>query len=223
MTELVRYTGLAPANAATDASYSVVGPESAPEIRLKYRISHRERALLTTDEHPDLVHMVNDVKKALSGSVGGRFYINEFRDVLVPDGSGGSYWAGKYQESLEFDFDGTIIGPDAPAALEPGDVWEGPHAGVLYVLAAGAKDIKYRLRLGKIERTEYLSEVVGVEAARALAARLGAVKGSEGGRFYINEACNFFAPPRQDQVDFTFLGRLEEDDQWFYPPEGFDD
>ena len=64
---------------------------------------------------------------------------------------------------------------------------------------------------------------MGAEAARALAVRLGAVKGSEGGRLYINEACNFFAPPRQAQVDFTFLGRLEEDDQWFYPPEGFDD
>ncbi len=224
MTRLRKYTGLAPSNVSSDASYSVVGPESAPEIRLKFRISNRERALLTTDGHPDLVDMVNAVKKAISaGTPGGRFYINEFRDVLVPDGQGGAYWAGKYRYSLEFDFDGTIIGPEAPDGLEPGDTWTGPHVGVRYTLAAGARDIRYKIKEGRIERTEMLSDSVGPEAAAELAARLGRVRGSSGGRFYINEAAHFFSPDPEGGADFIYLGCLTEDDQWFFPPEEFED
>lgn len=221
---LRRYTGNVPSNVAKDASYSVVTGRDGWEVRLTYRIDARTRYLLTTADHDQLVEMVNDVKAELSeGRVGGRFYINEFLDVLVPDGEGGAYWAGKYEVPLEFDLEGTLVSPIAPAGLEPGDVWPGPHVGVRHTLKAGGQDIEFMQKSGRVQRQVLLSDQVGASAARDLAQRLASIKGPSGGRIYINEACNFFAPMNESNpADFIFLGSLDED-AWFLPPEEFAD
>src|SRR4051812_2274309 len=107
---LLRYSGATPSNVAKDAKYSVRAGRDGDEICLTYRANNRVRHLLTTAQHPQLVDMVNEVKMALTRQPRGAFYINEFRDVLVPDGEGGSYYAGHYEPHLEFGFeDGTTI------------------------------------------------------------------------------------------------------------------
>jgi hypothetical protein len=60
-----------------------------------------------------------------------------------------------------------------------------------------------------------LSDDVGRTAANQLARRLARVKGSSGGRIYINERCEFFAPVTSaDYARFLYLGHLA-DDTWF--------
>ncbi len=218
---LRRYTGLSPMNVSKDAKYSVTADG---QIRLVYRASAREKWLLSTDAHSPLVDMVNAVKMALNGVPGGAFYINEYRDVLVPDGAGGNcYWAGNYEGLLEFTFeDDIVISPKAPRGLRPGDVWPGPHVGIVYVLRAGGQDIKYELKDGRRREEMRLSEVAGAAPAQRLARRIGAIKGTDGGRFYINEVGELFAPVSTvDEPNFLYLGHLD-DDGWFPAPDGFD-
>jgi hypothetical protein len=64
-----------------------------------------------------------------------------------------------------------------------------------------------------------LSDDIGPVGARGLAKRLSKVKGSDGGRIYINEALEFFSPVEgRDRIDYVYLGSLEED-LWFEPPD----
>jgi hypothetical protein len=218
--KLVRYTGHSPSNVARDAKYTVT---LAGDVRLVYRLDSRTKELLTTAAHPKLVERVNDVKTAMRSQPGGQFYINEYGDLLVPDGTGGNcYYAGHYEQTLEFEYDGVIISPQAPAGLKPGEEWKGPHAGISYVLAAGGQDVKYTAKDGR-RRTEHrLSDALGMPAARATAARITAIKGSSGGRFYINERCELFAPVAQNDYEhFVYIGHLE-DSPWFDPPDGYE-
>src|SRR5688572_3869824 len=98
------YPGLIPSNVSRDAKYSVVSSRNGGmEIRLVYRISARERELLTTDRHDSLVDMVNSVKVAATGQPGGAFYINEHLHVLVPTPAG-CFFAGHCSELLQFEF-----------------------------------------------------------------------------------------------------------------------
>jgi hypothetical protein len=43
-------------------------------------------------EHPDLVRKVNDVKMAYGDITHGPFYINQYRQVLVPVGPDAEYY-----------------------------------------------------------------------------------------------------------------------------------
>lgn len=191
------------------------------QIRLVYRVSNREKELLTTDRHDELVEMVNQVKLELTGSPGGAFYINEYRDVLVPDTiNGGCVYAGNYTRDLEFDYNGTRITPRPPHDLSPGDPWLGPHVGIRYTLMAGGGEIRYELKSGRTIRAHWLSDDVGRQRADELARRIATIKGNSGGRFYINEACEMFAPLGGEEggVDYIYLGPLE-DSAWFHAPE----
>jgi hypothetical protein len=219
---LIPYPGLCPSNVNKDAKYSVVhSAAGSMEIRLVYRVSNREKELLTTDRHDKLVEMVNKVKLELTGFLGGAFYINEYRDVLVPDTTnGGSIYAGNYTRDLEFDYNGTLITPRAPQGVKPGDPWPGPHVGIRYTLMVGGGDIRYELRSGRTIREQWLSDDVGPRPANELARRLAANKGNSGGRFYINEACEMFAPlgGAEGGVEYVYLGPLE-DSAWFDAPD----
>jgi len=197
-----------------DAKYTVRRGPNDWAIHLVFRLNSREQALLSHDGHEALVKMVNAVKEAVSGTAGGAFYINEFSDVVVPAGNE-PYYAGTYDEVLEFDLNGQTISADAGSSLKPGDEWSGPHVGTAYTLSAGANDIKYSTITGRISREIRLSDFVGEQAARALAQRLATVKGNEGGRIYINERCHFFAPVGQQ---YLYLGSLD-DSPWFPPPD----
>src|SRR5207249_4043351 len=107
----------------------------------------------------------------------------------------------------------------APADLVPGDPWEGPHVGILYILVAGCDDIRYEIRSARRTREVLLSDDVGHQAARRLAQRLSEHKGRSGGRFYINEASELFAPINTaGGVSRRYLGHLD-DDLWFPAPD----
>lgn len=216
---MIVYPGYIPSNVARDAKYSVVyGSGGRMEVRLIYRVSAGERLLLTTDRHDELVDMVNAAKIEGNGDPGGVFYINEFRDVIVPTAKGPLY-AGNYPTDLVFEFEGTSIGPRAPGGVEPGDMWPGPHVGIRYVLTADGRDIKFSNVVGNRELTEFLSRHTSSAAATQLARRLGALKGMGGGRVYINEAMEFFSPvDKEDRIDYVYLGSLDED-QWFEAPD----
>lgn len=216
---LMRYTGLSPMRVARDAKYSVT---VGGEIRLVYRSSDRERYLLTTKAHPTLAHMVNYAKLNLIGAEGGAFYINEYRDVLVPDGEGGPcIWAGNYEGTLEFSYEELRLSPVADPGLAPGDEWKGPHVGIPYILEPGGSDIRYEKGDARRRERVWLSDYCESRDARALAQRLAKHKGTAGGRIFINERAEFFTHigPATDST-YVYLGGIDED-VWFPPPSGF--
>ncbi len=215
----MKYPGYVPSNVNKDAKYSVVNGTNGYEIRLIYRLSAREEALLTTEHHQPLVDMVNEVKLEHNGKEGGAFYINEYLDVLVPTVDGNCYFAGQYQQPLAFEFEGDVISPKAPPGLQPGEPWPGPHVGIRYKLKAGGRDIEYSTKpKPNIVRTDLLSDHHGEDAAAELAVRLAQVKGEAGGRIYLNECGEFFSPPAKLGEDYIYLGALD-DDVWFPPPD----
>ncbi|MET7468783.1 hypothetical protein ACFYON_03215 [Micromonospora sp. NPDC005686] len=214
------YPVLSPPNSNKDAKYSIVrGNDGDWEVRLIYRDSNGEH-LRTNKRHKKLIAKVNEIKEQQSQRLGGIFYLNEFRHVLVPQTGGGYIYAGTHRKLLDFDFDGRTLSPVAPSGLAPGDQWPGPHVGIRHVLASGGDDI-YRVvgtsRHGS--RQELLSAAVGAKAARRLAHRLRKVKGIQGGRFYINEAREFFTPVGENArgVSYVYLGALG-DEPWFAAP-----
>ncbi|GAA5207585.1 hypothetical protein [Microbacterium kyungheense] len=217
-----RYTGLSPLRVSKDAKYSVT---AGGAIRLEYRESARVRYLLTTELHPRLAEMVNDVKREVNGAEGGAFYINEFRYVLVPDGEGGPcFWAGQFDETLVFEDQSNdiLVSPEATSGLLPGDEWLGPHVGIPYVLVAGGTDVRWEKVDGRRREIVLLSDFHGASAARQLGMRLARHKGTSGGRVFINERAEFFSRIDEGQDSrYIYLGALDED-PWFLPPEGFE-
>lgn len=210
---LLVYPGRVPSNVNKDAKYSIKHVNGGMEVTVLYPVGPGERELLATADHAALVEMVNAVKVAANGSPGGSFYINEFQDVIVPSTAGVAYFAGIYGPTLEFNLEGSIVSAKAPPGLRPGDDWPGPRAGVAYVLAAGGNDIYYLEETGSRERKVLLSEQCDDKKSRALAQRLAKVKGTSGGRIYINEECEFFDPNTK-----VYLGSID-DDPWFVPPD----
>jgi hypothetical protein len=216
----IRFEGNCPTLVKRDAKYSVVYNTGSPErnmrVRLIYTVGPQLKALLTTNDHGPLVNMVNEVKEELSGFPGGVFYVNEHAQVLVPV-NGAYYLAGTYSRFLEFDFQGTVIGPKILGDIKPGDPWPGPHCGIPYTLTADGRDIRYKIVTGMIEKTVLLSAEVGTAAAASLAKRLAKIKGP-GGAVYINEAREFFAPVAKGcDYEYLYLGPLGTD-PWFAMP-----
>lgn len=212
-----RYSGNSPSNVSKDAKYSVVRSSNGWEIRVIYRLSAEEKALVTTADHPKLVDLVNGVKEDYQGVPGGAFYIDEYRHVLVPTDEG-CMFAGYYDEDLQFRFEGNDIGPRAPAYLEPGQEWPGPRVGIPYTLSADGRDIRYKAETRPNVLTERrLSKALGNTAAVRLAKELSRYKPG-GGRLYLNEAREFFAPVDRDGDRLTiYLGPLA-DLEWFPDP-----
>jgi hypothetical protein len=225
--DLVRFEGNCPRNVAKDAKYGVRTRGGSLVIGLVYNTQDGERWHATTEQHPELVRMVSEVKVALSGSHAGPFYINEYRQVIVPASGTEEYFlAGEYDRPLRFSFEGRMlsgepIGPDGKE-LSPGDEWVGPRPGVPYVIKAGGADVYYKTRpRPNVERRILLSEFAGPEAAAALVRRLTVHKGWGGGRFYVNEWRAFFAPvDSREGWRFIYMGKLEDKDRWFPKPHG---
>lgn len=213
-----KYQGNLPGNVSKDAKYSVIGTHRDEKIRLIYRLSSHEEALLTTRTHPTLVKMVNDVKEEHADKPGGAFYINEHGHVIVPVGKPVHYYyAGQYPRHLEFEFESSKLSPRAPTGMRPGQVWRGPHVGIPYVLTANGTDFYFKResRPGVI-RQYNLSDEVGEAPARQLAERLRLHKRS--GRIYINEAHEFFTRLEATSGwSYIYLGNLGGD-AWFPAP-----
>ena len=217
------FSGNCPRNVSKDAKYSIRFDKKAGElgVGLTYRTSVDERWHMTTVDHPDLVDMVNAVKVAHGSGLNGPFYINEYKQVIVPVGDSAQYYlAGKYDIPLEFHFKGRTIsgqpiGPDKKR-LEPGDTWTGPHAGIPYVLAASGDDIYYRTRPEpEIEKRVRLSTKKGRATAAQIARMLSALKGPSGGRFYVNEfSCVFTPVDDGETLNYVYFGQVELS-SWF--------
>ncbi len=221
------FTGNCPKNVSKDAKYSIRSLAGESVVTLTYITDDGERWLATTQNHPELVEIVNAVKTAMGDAPRGQFYINEYGQVIVPVAQGTYYLAEEnYDVPLEFEFEGKVLsggGVDFDGrALAPGDLWTGPHPGIPYVLKAGGGDIFYRSHPRPfVTKDVKLSSAVGADAARALANRIQQVKGWRGGRFYVNEWWEVFAPVDGGLgLEYRYIGHLDESDRdtWFPKP-----
>ena len=223
MSTYPKFKGNCPRNVAKDAKYKVKSGKNEPVVALTFNTDDDERWYITTKEHPELVNMVNKVKLDISGKPYGSFYINEYKQVLVPAvGSEDYFLAGEYKEPLRFEFEGKIISGE-PVDLEghplsPGDIWVGPHPGIPYTLCAGGDDIKYAtMPRPNVEKTVKLSKSIGVENAKSVASKLQEFKGFAGGRFYVNDFCSIFTPIQEGhELNYVYVGQLDLN-LWFQP------
>jgi len=220
--DLVIYEGNWPSNVSKDAKYSIRTAEGQYVVGVEYRSSDREKWYPTTDQHDALVEMVNRIKVAINGKPGGPFYINEFKQVVVPVGNPVVYYyAGDYPTPLIFDFDGRRLSGEPydldGAPLVPGSTWEGVHPGIPYKVTADGRDIAYQkeIRRGRVKGKKELrlSDYVGEDRAAALAAKFRPVMGLGGGRFYINEFRQLFTG-----MPYRYIGALATSDPWFPRP-----
>jgi hypothetical protein len=216
------FPGNRPRNVSKDAKYSVRGTDG--RVGLTYCTADDERWHMTTKAHPALADMVNDVKRTHGTGPNGPFYINEYKQVIVPAGDAGQYYfAGTYDLPLQFEFDGKTISGEPldfnRNPLRPGDTWTGPHAGIPYVLAAAGNDVYYRtFPRPDVEKRVRLSAGKGKNAAEQIARLLSAFKGAGGGRFYVNEFCSVFSPINgTDGLQYIYIGQIDLD-SWFPDP-----
>ena len=224
-----KFPGNCPKVVSKDAKYAIRTRNNKLVVSLVYEVGHREKVFLATTEHDELVKMVNSVKKE-AGGYGGVFYINEWRQVLVPvmDYKASTveyYYAGEYHGDLEFDFEGRTLS-GRPVSLDgvplrPGDEWRGPHVGIRYKLCAGGRDIGYVLQIGENRTREVrLSDYVSRREALQTAEKITEHKGWQGGVFYVNEYRTIFAPvSKGNDLRYVYIGQLEASDPWFPKPE----
>jgi hypothetical protein len=225
MTAFPVFQGNCPRNVARDAKYTVrTWQNGNPVVVLVYRSQDNERFYMTNEEHPELIDKVNKVKLFLGLPPNGLFYINEYKQVLVPCADGANYYlAGTYEKPLRFEFEGKIFSGEPVDSggqpLRPGDKWIGPHPGIPYILSAGGKDIYYTFQPRQnVEKDMSLSDAIGKEAAWSVAQRIAAVKGLQGGRFYVNEFCSIFTPIQEGfDTNYYYIGQLDLS-KWFPAP-----
>jgi hypothetical protein len=218
---LTPFPGNCPRNVNRDAKYAVRYADGEMKVTIVYRHPNGEQWLASTGEHPELVEMVNRVKRAVSGIPAGPSYVNEFHQVLVPGGDEGQYFvAGEYRRPLEFQFEGHTLSGNGKGldgrALTPGEAWEGPHPGIPYVATAALDDVYYEEQpRPDVRRKVRLSGAAGAARAREVAQSVGALKGGSG-RFYINEFSHVFAPvSRTLPVQYVYVGRTDLELGWF--------
>lgn len=218
----VVFPGNCPHNVSKDAKYTVRGSDG--RVALEYCVDDVTRWHLSTKAHAELAAMVNDVKRTFGSGPNGPFYINEFRQVIVPVGSAATYYfAGIYDQPIRFEFDGKSISGEpvnfAGKPLQPGETWLGPHAGIPYVIAAAGNDVYYRtFPRPDIERRVKLSRERGKTVAEQIARLLSAFKGTGGGRFYVNEFRAVFTPVNgNDGLEYIYIGQIDLD-SWFTDP-----
>lgn len=223
MPEFPVFRGNCPANVSKDAKYSVRSGKTGPVVALTYNTGDDERWYMTTEKHPELVSMVNAVKTAHGGAPNGSFYINEYKQVIVPVVESSDYYlAGVYDKPLRFEFEGKTLSGEPVAwdgtPLNPGGEWTGPHPGIPYVLAAGGNDIYYSFSpRPNVEKRVKLTKVIDPPTAVEVAAKIRDHKGYSGGRFYVNEFRSIFAPV-QEGYDwrYIYIGELDLG-KWFPP------
>lgn len=223
--DFVRFEGNCPRNVSKDAKYSIRYDDGNYVVGVVYRTAFGEDWRPVTENHPVLVEMVNAVKIAFSSMAGGSFYINEYKQVIVPISNRRDYYlAGEYIEPLAFKFEGHYLSGDAQdlegQPILPGDDWVGPHPGIPYVLKAGAGDITYRSEPRPRVTVEVaLSDFHDSATVRQICDQIASVKGHQGGRFYINEYQHLFAPVSGvDGLEYVYIGQLDSLDDWFPKP-----
>ena len=165
---------------------------------------------MTTKAHPELADMVNDVKRTHGTGPNGPFYINEYKQVIVPVGDEAQYYfAGTYDAPLQFEFEGKTISGEPldldGKPLRPGDTWTGPHAGIPYVLAAAGNDVYYRtFPRPNVEKRVKLSAEKGRSAAEQIARLLSAFKGAVADAFTSTSSVQCSARSTEQMACNTF-------------------
>lgn len=222
------YKGNRPESVKKDAKYRIVSEDGKPVVGMSYTTATGEHWAPTVDNHPDLIRKVNAVKSEINGVLGGQFYINEYRQVIVP-AKDDYYYAGEYLNDLSFNFEGQTLSGQAVDEdgnqLEEGDDWENALMGIPYIICAGGNDIRYELQLRpKVKVRARLSKVTSSKQAADLAHRLSGLIGHyQGGRFYINEYEEMFKPINMGAwVKYIYIGKLKDTDPWFPKPK-YDD
>jgi hypothetical protein len=221
----VLFSGNCPKNVSKDAKYGVKNDKKGGlAVGLTYCTADDERWHMTTKAHPELAEMVSAVKSEYGSSPFGPFYINEYKQVIVPVGDTGQYYlAGVYANPLKFEFEGKTIGGEPVdfdgRRLQPGDTWVGPHAGIPYVLAATGDDIYYRTwPRPNVEKRVKLSAKRGRSVAAQLARLLYMMKGAGGGRIYVNEFGAVFSPITEEEaMRYVYFGQIDLG-SWFPDP-----
>jgi hypothetical protein len=228
MSDIIPFSGNCPKNVSKDAKYGIKPNKNnrrgALAVGLTYCTDDDERWHMTTEDHPELAEMVSAVKTTYGSSPYGPFYINEYKQVIVPVGDSGQYYlAGVYSAPLKFDFEGkTISGEPVDFdgwRLQPGDTWVGPHAGIPYVLAATSDDVYYRTwPRPNVEMRVKLSAKRGKAVALQIARLLYTMKGAGGGRIYVNEFGAVFSPVTDDDtLRYVYFGQIDPN-SWFPDP-----
>jgi len=211
------FNGNRPGNVRKSAKYQIRSREGVHVVAITYEAAEGERWYPSSDKHPELVKMVNDVKTIHGGAPGGSFYINEYHQVIVPVvGSGSEYYlAGEYIKPLRFEFEGKEISGEpinlAGQPLTPGSIWQGPHAGIPYKLAAGGNDIYFTFSpRPNVEKKVVLSNEIGKVLAQQAAEPIRNLKGHSGGKFYVNEFGCIFTPISSNYgVEYFYAGQIE--------------
>ena len=218
MSTIPVFSGNCPRNVSKDAKYSV---RDSGRIKLLYYTDDDERWHVTTRDHPELAGMVNEVKVTYGNGPNGPFYINEFKEVIVPVGPEAQYYlAGTYDHPLQFEFEGKTISGEPvdfqDRQLRPGDKWLGPHAGIPYVLEPSGRDVHYWTCIRpNVQKKVTLSSQRGKNVAEQIARLLSAFKGHGGGRIYVNEFSAVFIPiTRADELEYIYIGRINLN-SWF--------
>lgn len=232
------YRGLWPQNIGKLSKYTVSFIDGQWKVTVGYDLGDGLRFLAIEGADSGLAAMVNAVKTARAGQPGGAFYINEYRHVIVPVKSGttsDSFFAGVCHGDFSFPFEGSQLTTKPVDAggrpLAPGQKWYGPRPGVPYVLAAGANDIYFespaltddeppRVRPQTTRRVR-LSKILGDRLAVGRATRpLAAIRGHQGGRFYVNEHGAMFTPVTAGDgngLDYIYCGQIDRT-AWFPEP-----
>jgi hypothetical protein len=220
---MIQFGGNCTASVTKQGRYSVRYQDGSPVVSVVMETSDGIRVYPATRSHEQLVEMVNAIKTAASASKGGSFYINEYRQVIVPAGTPlGHYYAGEYHEPISLVMESTgqeFSGSHRDASgrvLSPRDSWGiRPRPGIAYTLSSGGQDIYYerKISVDAVQKVR-LSSLVGVNDAVKTASRIAKVKGKEGGRFYVNDFRVIFGP-RSGGADYLFMGLLDESDPWF--------
>lgn len=221
----IRFKGNCPRNVNRDAKYTIRIRDGRPVVSIVYITRDGERWYPTTDEHSELIYMIRQVRSEFGQEPYGSFYINEYKQVILPIlGQRDYYYAGEYTEPLVFEFEGLNISGNPQnfigEPLNTGDEWVGPHQGIPYVLTAGGNDIRYEVELRRdVFRNVRLSEIVDKENVRYMANRIREIIGPRGGRFYVNEFGAIFTP-RYDglSIRYTYICQLDYS-AWFPKPQ----
>lgn len=232
------YRGLWPQNVSRLAKYTVKFQDGTWKVVVLYDLGDGMQYLAVEGGGNDLAERVNAVKQTHQSQPGGAFYINEFRHVVVPVVSGNTsayYYAGAFDSDLSFQFEGKPLTTRPVNAggqpLQPGERWIGPRPGIPYVLAAGGTDIYFEspaltdadpptVRENVIRKVK-LSAVLGDKGMAAqAAAAVSRLRGSTGGRFYVNECDAMFTPVDKGDgngLNYIYCGQLDRNN-WFKEP-----
>ena len=225
MTILVEFDGNCTGNVSKDAKYKIKYDDGEWKVGLIYETPDGEKWYPVSDKHSELVEMVNRIKKEIAKKPGGVFYINEYKQVIVPTvGDKTYYLAGEYAKPLEFEIEQKILSGDAKdftgKSLSPGDEWNIPHPGIKYILSASLDDIYYDREIRpQVTKRFKLSDYQKTNTVEKIRDMIFAVKKASG-RFYINEFGHMFTPIEQNQLKYVYIGKLENLNDWFPKPTG---